>query len=210
MEFTFQLSNYNSNSLNEQLSRALEKQTELLSRNKLPRLWKGIDKLNSSKTKESVPKKQNFRYKIYGIVLLLLGILLLIPALMKPSELIVPMLTGTFCVGLGIMYLSTPRKTISKKFSRAATDLLNKLKSINQSEQDNFQVRFTLEGMTLMHEDIISYDCFDRIIETRDIFLLIWNERVTVLQKKDLISGTQKDFVSFLGKHTGLEPISLL
>ena len=210
MEYTFKLSNYDSNCLNEQLSQALEKHTELLSRHKLSRIWKRIDQLNSLKTTESVRKHRAVRYKIYGIVLLLLGIFLLIPGLMEPTELIVPLLTGVFCIGLGIIYLLPRKKINSKRFSKAASELLNKLQRINQSEEQHILVRFTPEGMALMNEDVISYHCFNRLIQTKDMYVLIWNKRITVLQKKDLISSTQQDFVVFLKEYTGLEPICLL
>ena len=48
------------------------------------------------------------------------------------------------------------------------------------------------------------YDHVNAVVETKDLYLLTWNEQVTVLQKKDLIIGTHSDFVSFLTEQTGL------
>ena len=107
MEFVFELTKYNDISFKLQVSKALEKRTELVSRNKHPRLWKYTDKLNSKKkVPEQVLEKRRSRYKVYGIVLLLLGLFLLIPSLMAPKEMLIPLLVGAFTVGIGILNIS--------------------------------------------------------------------------------------------------------
>ena len=51
--FSFQITALDSTALYPQVSRALEKRAELLSRQKYPRMWKLTDKLNSV---EKVPQ----------------------------------------------------------------------------------------------------------------------------------------------------------
>ena len=74
MEFVFVLTKYNNVSFKPQVSKTLEKRTELVSREKYPQVWKYVDKMSSKeKASEEVPKKRRSRYKIYGILLLFLG-----------------------------------------------------------------------------------------------------------------------------------------
>ena len=72
--------------LREQLARALEKRMELNSRKVMPKLWAVTDRLRSvPKAPEPVLRRRRVRYKIYGVILLVLGLLLLIPGLMEPE-----------------------------------------------------------------------------------------------------------------------------
>ncbi len=64
-----------------QISRALELQTQLASRARLPRLWRGIDRLRA----HGGGQKRR-RGKIGSIVCLVLGAFLLIPALQRPGN----------------------------------------------------------------------------------------------------------------------------
>ena len=75
MEFIFKATEYDEISFKSQVSKALEIRTELLSRKEHPKLWKFVDKLNSKeKAPEEVLKKRYVRYRIYGAVLVFLGL----------------------------------------------------------------------------------------------------------------------------------------
>ncbi len=116
MEFEFVLTKYNYESFIPQVSKALEKRTELISRKRCPKMWKYTDSLSSrDKAKEEKLKKRRKRYKVYGIFLILIGLFLLIPSLMKPEELLMPLFTGAFATGLGLLYFLYGRNRKSMK-----------------------------------------------------------------------------------------------
>ena len=57
MEFVFELTKYNDVSFKPQVSKALEKRTELVSRKEHPGMWTFVDKMNSKgKVSEEVLK----------------------------------------------------------------------------------------------------------------------------------------------------------
>jgi len=128
MEFIFVLTKYNDVSFKPQVSKALEKRAELVSRKGHPKIWKFTDRMNSKrKASEEVLKKRRSRY-IYGIILLLLGFFLLIPSLMEPKEMLIPLLVGTFTVGIGILnfrYGIKSKKVKLTSFDNAATKLFS-------------------------------------------------------------------------------------
>ncbi len=206
MEFTFQLSEYNQSDMGAQVSKALEKRTELNSRRKLPWMWKSIDRLDGPKVPTRVSRRRVIRCKIYGFVLLTLGIFLFVPGMMEPKELLVPLITGAVSIFLGIVSLLPRRKKSSRIFDAAAVKLLAGALTAEQLENTPILVRFTQDGMMLPDGEVISYDCFDTIVETESIYLLTWKERVTVLQKRDLLSGTHEDFLRLLEEKTSMKP----
>ena len=91
--YDFQVTPYDTESLLRQVSTALEKRTELISRQRYPGLWENIDRLN---TMAKGRQRSSLRTRIMGIVCLVLGIFLFVPGLLKPQELLVPLLAGAF------------------------------------------------------------------------------------------------------------------
>ena len=47
----------------------------------------------------------------------------------------------------------------------------------------------------------VPYSDFECVVETEDLFLLVYGERVTVLQKKDLAAGDPRDFSSMMAEN---------
>ncbi|NLY46075.1 MAG: hypothetical protein GX053_08840 [Tissierella sp.] len=199
MEFVFVLTKYNNISFKPQVSKTLEKRTELVSRKEHPQVWKYVDKMNSKeKASEEVLKKRRSRYKIYGIFLLFLGFFLLIPSLMEPKEMIIPLLVGAFTVGIGLLYFSYGRNLKKVKltlFDKAAIKLFSEYEKISTVK---VTVTFTDDKVQLMENVTISYSEIEKIFITEDLFILIWNERITVLQKKKLSSYNVKEFINFI------------
>ena len=197
MEFVFELTKYNDISFKSQVSKALEKRTELVSRDKHPQLWKYTDKLKSKKkAPEQVLEKRRSRYKVYGIVLLLLGLFLLIPSLMEPKEMLIPLLVGAFTVGIGILNIKYGVKSKKVKltpFDKAAIQLFREYE-----KNPTGKVTFTNDKIQLVGNVIIDYSEIERIFITEDLFILIWNEKITVLQKKDLLSLNVEEFINFI------------
>jgi hypothetical protein len=197
MEFIFLLTEYNDVLFKLQVSKALEKRTELVSRKKHPQIWRCTDKINlREKASEEVLKKRRSRYKIYGIFLLLLGFFLFIPSLMDIKNLIIPLIVSIFTIAIGIVYLSYGRKLKKVKlnaFDKAAIKLFSDYEKIPA-----YQVIFTDEKIRLQENYTIAYGEIENFFITDDLFILIWKERITVLQKKDLISYNVEEFINFI------------
>lgn len=195
--FIFTLSKYNDVVFQEQVSQALKKRIELVSRKKYPKIWKFTDRMNpQKKLSEKMLNKRRRLYRIYGIFLLLLGFFLLIPSLMDPKELQTALITGITAVGIGsgyLMYGRGSKKAKPTSFDKAAMKLFQ--------EYDNLpkcQVIFTNEAIQLHEQAAIDYREIEHFFITGDLFILIWNERITVLQKKDLTSNKEAEFIDFI------------
>lgn len=99
--FSFQFTLLDADRLHSQVSLALEKRTEHLSRDQFPKRWELIDKLNSvEKQTPAVLEKRRRRRILWGLAEWLLGLCWLIPALMEPH-------LPWFSVAVGVVgYLS--------------------------------------------------------------------------------------------------------
>lgn len=195
--FQFQIpSHYEIDVLLPQVSRALEKRTEMVSRSRYPGIWKVTDRFAAVPRKGRRSKR---RTRVMSILCLTLGLFLLIPGLMDPRELWIPLLAGACAVGAGIGGLWRGRRSGTSKFDRAARVLLE---GTSVPEADPAAVSFHPTGMTLPGSgesaDAVPYSCFECVIETADGFLLVFGTRALVLQKQDLTSGTVGDFRTFM------------
>ena len=198
--YNFQITPYDTESLLQQVSKALEKRTEFVSRECYPGLWENIDKLNAvSKGK----RRSSLRSKIMSIICLVLGVFLFIPGLMKPQELLVPLLVGAFAIVIGIVYLYIGRKDKKNPFDKSVRLLLMGKDTI--SAKQSIMVSFSESGMEIRADDKesqhIPYSDFESMIETEDLFLFVHDTRITVLQKKDLTSNDITDFRNFISRN---------
>lgn len=198
--YNFQITPYDIESLLPQVSKVLEKRTEFVSRERYPGLWENIDKLNAvSKGK----RRSSLRSKIMSIICLVLGVFLFVPGLMKPQELLVPLLVGAFAIVIGIVYLYIGRKDKKNPFDKSARLLLMGKDTI--SAKQSIMVSFSESGMEIRADDRepqhIPYSDFESMIETEDLFLFVHDTRITVLQKKDLTSNDITDFRNFISRN---------
>ena len=198
--YNFQITPYDTESLLQQVSKALEKRTEFVSRERYPSLWENIDKLNAvSKGK----RRSSLRSKIMSIICLVLGVFLFVPGLIKPQELLVPLLVGAFAIVIGIVYLYIGRKGKKNPFDKSARLLLMGKDTI--SAKQSIMVSFSESGMEIRADDKepqhIPYSDFESMIETEDLFLFVHDTRITVLQKKDLTSNDITDFRNFISRN---------
>lgn len=198
--YNFQITPYDIESLLPQVSKALEKRTEFVSRERYPGLWENIDKLNAvSKGK----RRSSLRSKIMSIICLVLGVFLFVPGLMKPQELLVPLLVGAFAIVIGLVYLYIGRKDKKNPFDKSARLLLMGKDTI--SAKQSIMVSFSESGMEIRADDRepqhIPYSDFESMIETEDLFLFVHDTRITVLQKKDLTSNDITDFRNFISRN---------
>lgn len=195
--YNFQITPYDTESLLQQVSKALEKRTEFVSRDRYPGLWENIDKLNAASKGK---RRSSLRSKIMSIICLVLGVFLFVPGLMKPQELLVPLLVGAFAIVIGIVYLCIGRKGKKNPFDKSARLLLMGKDTI--SAKQSIMVSFSESGMEIRADDKepqhIPYSDFESMIETEDLFLFVHDTRITVLQKKDLTSNDITDFCNFI------------
>lgn len=185
-QYIFHFSDLDSNKLLPQTSRALEKRTELLSRKQAPALWQYTDKLNASAKGQP---KSRLRTRLMSILCLLLGIFLFVPGLVKPQELLVPLLVGAAAIGAGIGGLWRSRKHKANRFDKSAKLLL-------QGKRAAASIAFDESGMKITaaeDNELIPYASLEYIIEAEDILLLFFDEKVMLLQKAELA----EDFYEF-------------
>jgi len=201
MHFEFQINGRPPGDWTTQTALALEKRTEAVSRRMYPGLWRTTDRLNENKMPEDVLKRRRIRYKIYGVVLLLLGLFLLIPGLMDPKKLTVPLFAGLFASCNGLFQLLSRKTHPGKRYLRAAKQLLAQRNTAPETT-----IRFDEAGIC-DEETPIPFDRFDTIVEMPDLYLLTWNGKVLLLWKQELTNGSPDAFSSLLEqKHPVYRP----
>lgn len=193
--FSFQISPYDADNLLPQVSRVLEKRTELVSRKKYPGLWKLTDQFNAM---SHMRTRSNLRTRLMSILCLVLGIFLFVPGIMEPQELLVPLLAGACAIGAGIGGLWRSGRYRKNPFDRSARLLLEGKDTLS----DTIEVSFSDSEMSVSAEhtcvEHVSFSSFEYIIETFDLFLLFYDTRVTALHKSDLCGTVDafRDFIS--------------
>lgn len=195
--YIFQISPYDTSSILPQVSKALDKRTELVSRERYPGLWTQTDKLNAMSQGRT---RSRLRTRVTSLIFLALGIFLFVPGLVKPQELLVPLIAGGIGIIAGICGLWRSRKHKKNPFDEAAKKLLAEKSDIQPGQ---YQVLFSAENMIIAERgktEHIPYSKFECAVETADIFLLTFDERVTVLLKRDLSKGSIDDFVGFISE----------
>lgn len=201
--FTFHISSYDVNKLMPQLSVALEKRSALLSRERYPQLWSVTDKLNAQNEARNY-KPMLSRGK--SILFLILGIILVVPGLMNPQQMLVLLLFGIVGLVAGIRGLTSTgnamMKRMKKRFDASAKQLLAGKDRL--AEKDCITITFTEEGICYPADEdkceCIAYDMFESVIEAADLYLIVFDTSVTVLQKVDLQGGDLAAFNTFLGE----------
>lgn len=110
--FVFQVTSLDPDACRDQVSLALKQRTELLSRQKYPRLWRMSDNLSrKGKAPPAVLRRRRKLRVILGLVNWTMGLFLLLPGLMDPAALFVPLLVGSLCFGFsaGILWRNARR-----------------------------------------------------------------------------------------------------
>lgn len=193
--------------LRRELAQAMDKRLELHSRRTMPGLWSLVDRLNrASRAPEPVLKRRRVRYRIYGALLLLLGLFLLIPGLMEPKELAWPLAAGVLATFSGVRLLLPRRRGPTHRGWRQAETLLKSLTDPAAKE-----VEFNDAAIGIRSDDgsfQVLYGAVNALIETERLYVLsVFKSSALVLQKKDLVKGDEAAFLPFLAEKTGLTPI---
>lgn len=180
-----------------QISYALEKRTELLSRVQYPGMWSATDKLRAS-VKEPSKGRKIFR-KLLSVFCLCCGILLFVPGLMEPEELKVPLFAGAIGIGTGIGGLLRGKIKRKNPFNKSARLLLEQRKTT-----DDATVAFNEYGMTIAAgggEELVPYGKMEYIVEAEGMLLLTFDEKVIAVKKADMICGDMVGFRTFASDH---------
>ena len=208
--FTIQVQSYDHSWMKAELVEALHAVTELDSRKRLPTLWRFVDWLNRSGTRNAADKPgRRIRHRIYGFILLALGLFLLVPGLMSPKELAVPLVAGLLASLLGVVYLKAGSRRgkashrMKQRFEASADKLLESLRSVDAPQGAPLSVSFDEDGMTLPGGAQVPYSVIDLLVETPHLLVLIWEKQVTALQKSDIVEGTSQALVTHLASATG-------
>lgn len=196
-EYIFDVGPIDGEDLLPEVMRALEKRTELLSRERYPGLWKHTDRLNAAAEGRT---RSRLRMRITGVACLVLGVFLFVPGLMEPQELLVPLLAGALAICAGIWNLWRSRKKRKNPFEEAAKKLLADKAQVRPGE---CRVLFSSESMAVKGQGEsgeIPYGRFECVIEAADLFLLAFDGRVAVLLKKELSKGSVEGFRGFMAQ----------
>ena len=183
-----------------QISYALEKRTELLSRNQYPGMWKATDKLNAIPQKE----KSQRRNRLKSVLFLVLGVFCFVGGVMDPKELTAPLIIGAAAIlwgGFGLFRGKIKRKN---PFDKSAWLLLEQRKTT-----DDATVAFNESGMTIAaggDEELVPYDKMEYIVEAEGMLLLTFDEKVIAVKKADMICGDMEGFHAFITEHTNFVP----
>ena len=207
--YQLHIQSYNHPSLKSELTQALQIITEQNSRKILPVIWRFVDWLHRNTAVQSAGKPaRRIRNRVYGFVLLAMGLFLLVPGLMSPKELAVPLIAGILACSLGFLYLqagsrlqSAPR--MMKRFEASADKLMKSLSGFRALQSPPPIVSFDETGMTLPDATSVPYETFELLVETSCLLVLTWENRVTVLQKSDIVEGAVQDLITHLAMKTG-------
>ena len=201
--FIFSMKPYDVNTLFPQVAQILRKRVEIASRKKLPALWKITDKLNAvPRAPEAELKRRKERQRRWGGLLLVMGIFLFVPGVMKPQELPVPLVAGFIAIVMGMLYLrkgDRKKKSLEKK----AKQLLEKMNASMEGQKLRLIFYDAELAITGVGDDKkISYANMECALETADLFGLIYENQIVLLQKKELLLGNAEDLIKALKEKT--------
>ena len=200
MTYSFKVEKINIEANLSEVSMGLKKLNELMSRDTLPNLWKYTDKLNeinSKRTQNSTMKR------ISGLLFISLGIFLLVPGIMNPKELLAPLVFGLIAILVGMKNLI--KRETKNPFDKSAKLLLENIN--NYIDEKIVTVAFLYDRMEIpiirldngkREDEVVTYSEFKYVIETKSIFLLVYNDRALVLEKNNLMPNKLDEFCEFI------------
>ena len=193
--FIFSMKPYDVDALTDQAAWMLQKRVEHASRKRLSGLWKIIDKLNMvPRAPEAEQKRRRACNRRWSGLFLVMGIFLFVPGVMKPQELPGPFVAGFLAIVMGLFYLRREGKK-KNKFEKQARQLLANMNS--SMEGQKLRIIFYDTGLAVSgigEDKKISYAAMECALETADMFALIYDNRIILLQKQELLLGTAEEF----------------
>ncbi|MCI9166162.1 MAG: hypothetical protein HFF64_09255 [Oscillospiraceae bacterium] len=199
MEFVFRLSDYGDPALDGEAARLLEQRLEAHSRKAAPGVWRWVDRLRSR-----AAGGQERRRRLYGAVLLALGVFLLVPGLAEPGS---PVLIGAGVLGTvygSLLVLLTREKRPSPPPASCQREAAKLLEQRRGTDWSGMEGRLCVDGSGLSADlagkrEHISFGEMTGAFESEQLWLLVCGgERAILLQKKDLIAGEAEKFLPYL------------
>lgn len=206
MEFVFHPSAYDDPALDGETVQLLAQRLEAQSRKTMPGLWKATDSLNAYAAKGPGREKRRTRYRIYGVLLIALGVFILVPGLMEPRT---PVLTGAgiFVILSGFVEFALVREKRPPKppasCRKEAAKLLSQRRSVDWSLPENrAELRFDETALSLSaggQTQTVPYGDMAAVYATDRLWLLVYGqEQAILLQKKDLTAGDAAEFLPYI------------
>lgn len=187
--FVFRLTPYDTELLLPQVRKALKMRTELLSRQRYPALWAQTDRFRKMSKGRT---RSRLRTTVMSLLCLVLGLVLLVPGLMEPEELFVPLVAGAVAVLSGAMGLWSVCRKPRDAFDAPARKLLSGAENIPSGQGS---VIFTPEGFEISGAETesqqVPYSEVETAVKTADALLIVYADRVMLLQDRDLAEGEQ-------------------
>lgn len=193
MEFVFEISEYDKN-LTSQVAKGVRLCAEERSREVMPGVWELTDRINAAN--KGKKRRPGARHIIYGVLLLGMGVFLLVPGLFASPRHWDWAAAGAFGVLIGLLSLSgvLAGNSLNARCVKDAQNLLKRLKGAV-----GMTVRLTANTMEAPGVST-PYENFRWVMETKDAFLFVQNDQMTVLQKKDIKRGSPEELRAFLEK----------
>lgn len=205
MEFVFQLSAYDDPALDRETEALLEQLLEARSRRALPGLWKVTDGLSAYAAKGTGWEKRRRRHRVYGGILLALGVFALVPGLMEPR---VPGLigAGTLAIAWGLWSLCLRGRRPPASLARGAAE--EKLARMRNLDWTGVRLRFDQQGQSTSRGEEqgtpVPYAGMQAVLESEHAWLVVYDEaRALLLQKKDLTQGNPEEFLPYIREKIG-------
>lgn len=206
--FIFSMKPYDADALASQVAWMLNKRTELSSRKMLPGLWKLTDKLNAvPRAPEAELKRRKERQRRWGGLFLVMGIFLFVPGVMKPQELPVPLVVGFIAILMGLLHL---RKDDRKKnsYEKKAKQLLEKMNASMEEQKLRlifYDAELSISGAG--EDKKVLYAGMECTLETKDLYGLVFDNQIVLLQKQELLLGSVEDLTKVLKETTRYEKV---
>ena len=191
MNYIFNLAPVDVNAMLEQAAVALEARTEMLSREKYPKMWEKTDKANAKKGNKKAKVPGRIVSRPMSWLCLIAGAFIFIPAMQDPINMVIPLAAGAFAMVIGLRGV---RGEPSDNFHKSAKNLL---RGKDKMPEGKYSVVFSDTGMAVCDEgkeqNFVPFDQIERIVETQDAYFVFFGSRAMVLQKADL-EGDSFDF----------------
>ena len=178
----------------------LKKVNELMSREASPNLWKYTDKLNERNSKKS---ENTSRKRISGLPFIALGIFLLVPGIMKPQELLAPLVFGVIAILIGIKNLV--KREAKNPFDKSAKLLLENINNYLEGKivtvaflEDRMEIPIIILDTGKREDEVVRYSEFKYVIGNKNTFLLVYNDKALVLEKNNLMPSKLEEFCEFI------------
>ena len=202
MKFVFRVTDYDDSALDSEAAELLRQRLEAKSREAAPGMWKVTDRLNARAAK-GPGRKTRRRYRVYGVILIALGVFALVPGLMEPR---IPSLitAGAFAIAWGVWSVSLREKKPLQPPASCKKEAAALLKARRETDWETLraEVRFDEAGWSVKTAEGSSQTAYNElrgVFETERLWLLVSEKDMALLlQKKDLIAGEAEDFLPYL------------